>query len=58
MSSFFDRFVQRADNILASKGQLAVLVRPAVQVLSQRATRDGHVIPVNQFIFQELCQDL
>lgn len=50
MTRRFDRFVQRHDDPLSMKVELAVLVHPSVQVLAQSFASDGHVVALNAIV--------
>ena len=57
MTRFLDRLLEWPDDVLAAELQLAVLMRPAVEVLAQSAPSDGHVVSVNQVVFEQIRQD-
>lgn len=57
MSRFFDRLVQRPDDILAIEIKLAIFVHPSFKVFSKSASGDSHVIPVNHLLLHEEVQD-
>lgn len=58
VTSFFDRFVKRSDDILLIEVEFAVFVHPSIQVLTKGETSNGHVIAVDQVVLQQEMQDL
>ena len=54
MTRFLDRLLEWPNDVLAAELQLAVLMRPAVEVLAQSAPSDGHVVSVNQVVFEQI----
>lgn len=46
-----DGCLERADDVLGGR-ELAVRVRPALEVLAERRTGDGHVVPVDELVLE------
>lgn len=57
MSRFFDGFVERSDNILASI-EFSKFVHPLLQILTQSQACDSHVTSVYKLIFEQEVKDL
>ena len=58
MARLLDGFVERADDVLFREGELAVLVRPPLQVLAECAARDGHAISINKVVLEQIRENL
>ena len=58
MARLLDRVLERADDLLLRKAELAVLVRPALEVLAEGEAGDGHVVPVDELVLHQVRQDL
>jgi hypothetical protein len=58
MPGRFDRFIERFDDILSVKIELAILVHPSVKVLAESFTGDGHVVALDKVVLQKVVQDL
>lgn len=58
MSSGFDGFIQRPDNILTVEVELTVLVHPPVEVLAESFAGNREIVAVNEVILQEEMKDL
>lgn len=55
--SFFDWAFQRPDDVLI-RGELPMFMRPSLQILTQCASSNGHVVAVNQLVLQQKSEDL
>lgn len=56
MARLFNGVVERADYVLG-RVELAMLVHPALQVLTERAAGDGYVVPVDKVVFHQEVQN-
>lgn len=53
VSSFFDRFVKGSNDVLCPEVELAVLLDPSVQILAERESSHGHVVAIDQVVFEQ-----
>lgn len=57
VTSLLNRLLQRANDVLACKVQLAVLVHPPVKVFAEREAGDGYVVTVDEVPLQQVVED-
>jgi hypothetical protein len=58
MSSLFDRFIQRSNNVLFVKVEFTKFVNPTIQILSESFPSHGYVITIHQVVFHQEMQHL
>lgn len=52
MSGGLDGLVERADDILVGEAEFSILVRPAVEVLSECFTSYSERVPIDKFVLE------
>lgn len=58
VSRGLDGLVKWANDILTGEVKLPILVDPAFKILPEGRACNRHIVPINEFVLQQVVQDL